>query len=146
MSTKTVRRVPAFFVIAVVGVAVMVLWPTLKASLVKEDNNVVVVTVSFDPAQRSGYPPPGRTMLDHVMFQITMGDVFFPKEFATRSPQVRTFIPQRRANTAKARIRVYAEQLYGKKLSCSITYPGLQDTMTKPGPTSVECILTVKAG
>lgn len=145
MTTKTIKRIPTFLVLAVIGVAAMVVWPTLKASLVREDENVAVVTISFDPPQRSGYPPSGRTLVDHVMFQITMAEVFFPKEFVTKSPQIRTIRPQRGTNSGSARIEVHAEQVYGKRLSCSIAYPGLPtSTMSKNGPTSVRCFISVK--
>lgn len=145
MTTKTIRMIPTFLVIAAIGVAAVVVWPTLKASLVKEYDDVAVVTISFDPPQRSGYPPSGRTLIDHVMFQITMAEVFFPKEFVTQSPQIRTIRPQRGTNSGSARIEVHAEQIYGKRLSCSITYPGVTpSTMSKNGPTSVRCFISVK--
>lgn len=145
MTTRTIRKIPTFFVIAAIGVAAWALLPALKASMAKEKHDLVVITITFDPVQRSGYAPAGRTLIDHIMFQITMGDVFFPKEFATQSPQVRTLVPQRGVNNTNTRIRVIAEQVYGKSLTCSLAYPGVRtDTQTRRGPTSVECGISVK--
>lgn len=146
MSTKTIRRIPTFLVITVMGLAAVVFWPSLRASMVKENHEVVVITITFDPARRSGYPPgPGRTLIDHVMFQITMSGEFLPKEFVTQSPQVRTLVPIRGANSSKARIGVYAEQVYGKTLSCRIDYPGQQSEFkSAQGPSSLECGMSVQ--
>lgn len=147
MTAKTIRRIPTFLVIAAIGVAAFVFYPSLRTGTGKADP-LVVVTISFDPKHRTGEPAaPGRTLADRVMFQITMGDVFFPKEYVTDSPTVRSFPAQRGANTTTAKVTVRAEQFYGRSLTCRIDYPGMPpSTLTKPGPTEVSCTMSIRVG
>lgn len=145
MTAKTIRRIPTFFVVAAIGVAAVAIWPTMRTIVDSSDEGLAVITVSFTPAKRSGVPPSGRTMADHVMFQIIVGDSFMPKEFVTTSPQVRTVAPKATGKANMAQVIVTAEQLYGKELSCMIVYPGLKPSkQTKPGPTFVRCAISVK--
>lgn len=138
MSEKTgIRIIPTFLVVALLGVGAWLVLPTVAR--IANSAQQVIVTVSFEPASRAGKAPAGRTLIDQVSIQFQVGSDITPTERTTKSPWIRTVYPNR-----GTKVTVWAEQFYGKSLSCSIVQRGQQLAFdTKTGPAQVSCVTGV---
>ena len=130
--------IPTAVVLAFIGVAAWMVVPTVTGTK-QADDDEVVVTVSFDPAKRSGMTRPGGTLKDRVKIQVyeVSGKMLF-NNFVLQSPFVYVIKVDR-----KTKYKVWAEQYFGASLRCSVAQKGQRPVFDeKPGPTVVTCDFT----
>lgn len=141
MTNKTgVRMIPTFLVLAVAGIIWVVASNLMAVPKKDPPEREVLVSVAFDPVQRSGEPlGPGRNLRDVVTIQLTVGTLFHPTERVTKSSWDRVLHPRR-----GERILLRAEQFAGNRISCSVVQVGARPVQdTRPGPATISCIHTV---
>jgi len=122
VTTKTVRPIPTFLVLATLGVAAVVIVPVFKTGTQRDEpgQRTVIVTVGFTPATRTGKNPGnGGQLTDRVTASVQAGSKIIPKAFYTMSPKVWT-LDVKAGNV----VQVWAEQFYGDALWCEIRQPG----------------------
>src|SRR5688572_9334350 len=97
MSTKTIRVVPTFLVVAALGLAAWVMLPSLVSDKQKRDGGkVVTVSVVFSPPVRDCKDDRGhRDLAMAVAISLKVGSDIHPLERECNSPWVRTVYPYR---------------------------------------------------
>lgn len=138
MSIKTIRMIPTLIVVGGLGIAAMIVIPSLRPVSRDKPDPYVILTVTFDPRVRSGERPPGRTLIDTVTVEVLVGSkAVVPPGPVNRSPWDAT-IRVRKGDTVTLR----AEQAYGTQLTCRIRQPeGPEVTKPRNGPGPVKCVL-----